>query len=433
LTAKHLIIISFDALSSLDYVHLDKLPNFSLIKETGSYARKVYSVYPSLTYPAHTTIITGRYPKNHGIINNTLLQPGWGSPDWYWYRRDIKGETLYDKAVDAGLTTAALLWPVTARSRIKYNMPEIFSNRWWTNQIMVSIRNGNPLYQLELNNKFGRLRKGLNQPELDNFVLESAVHTIKKNKPNLMLIHFTDLDTQRHDYGYSSSEALEAINRHDKRLGDIINSLKEAGIYENSTIIALGDHSALNESKIININVLLREHNLISLDRNNKIKSWKAYLKTCDGSAYIYLKDKNDMATKNLVHKLLIELKSNPSNGIEAIYTSEEAEKLGADHNCTFMLEAKLGFYFLEDYSGPLIKEINSLSVDEQKHFTKATHGYSPFKADYTTMFIASGKGIKGGEVIDSINLVDEAPTFAALLGLKLDHVDGRILNEILA
>ena len=83
---------------------------------------------------------------------------------------------------------------------------------------------------------------------MDDFVLESTVHTIKTKKPNLLLVHFTDLDTQRHDYGFSSNEAIAAIHRHNDRLGRILSALKESGIYENSTIVALGDHSALDEN-----------------------------------------------------------------------------------------------------------------------------------------------------------------------------------------
>lgn len=431
---KHLIIISFDALASKDYDILKQLPNFHSLLHNGSYVKKVYSVYPSLTYPAHTTIITGKYPINHGVINNTLLQPGSTSPDWYWYRKQIKADTLYDKAKEKGLSTAALLWPVTGKASIDYNLPEIFPNRWWQNQVMVSLYNGSPLYQICLNNKFGRLRNGLNQPELDDFVLASSVYTIKTKKPNLMLIHFTDVDTQRHKYGFYSKEAISALNRHDNRLGMIINALKEVGIYENSTIIALGDHSSLDEDKVINLNVLLKDNNLINCDNNGNIISWKAYLKTCDGSAYIYVnKEEKDIALIILeLEKLLKDFIAVPSNGIEAMYSSAEAVKLGADSNCTFMLEAKKGYYFLENINGSLICDISSISASNEKHITKATHGYSPYKDDYTTVFIASGYGIKKNIILDSINLVDEAPTFAKLLELNLNNVDGQVIDEIL-
>lgn len=172
---KHLIVISFDGLSTLDFEYIKSLSNFKNFINESSYCKQVYSVYPTLTYPAHATIVTVKYPKNHGIINNTLLQPNRNSPDWFWQRKYIKGETLYDIAIERGMKVAALLWPVTAKSNIQYNMPEIFANRPWQNQIIVSLLNGSPLFQAMLNNKFGALRDGINQPNLDNFTHQSLL------------------------------------------------------------------------------------------------------------------------------------------------------------------------------------------------------------------------------------------------------------------
>ena len=65
-------------------------------------------------------------------------------------------------------------------------------------------------------------------------------------------------------------------------------------------------------------------------------------------------------------------------------------------------------------------------------HITIKTHGYSPFKEDYTTIFMASGKGIKKGAVIEKMSLIDEGPTMARLMGLGLKEADGRVIYEIL-
>ncbi len=253
------IILSFDCLSALDFPILQKLPHFQSLIKKGTVVEKVEPIYPSVTYPSHSTIVTGNYPNKHGVVSNTLLQPGRESPDWHWYRKSIQGTTLYDEAHKANLTTAALLWPVTGRANIDYNLPEIFPNRPWQNQVLVSLFSGSPLYQLDLNRRFGHIRNGLSQPELDDFVLASAVHTIQTKKPNVMFVHFTDLDTQRHYHGFESKETIAAIHRHDERLGKIIQALKDSGLYEESTIIALGDHSALSESKAIQLNVLFHQ------------------------------------------------------------------------------------------------------------------------------------------------------------------------------
>ncbi|WP_423410565.1 alkaline phosphatase family protein [Heyndrickxia sp. MSNUG] len=427
----HLIVISFDCLSEHDVPSLQKLPNFKAFIDKSSYCTKVDTIYPSVTYPCHATIVTGNLPNRHGIVNNTFVQPDRTSPDWYWHRKHVKGTTLYDEAKKAGIKTAALLWPVTAKADIDYNMPEIFANRPWHHQIPVSLFNGTPLYQLEMNSKFGHLRKGLRQPELDDFVLESSVETIKTKKPGLMLIHFVDLDSQRHMHGFSSYEAKAALRRHDKRLGRIIDTLKVAGIYDQTTIAILGDHSALDESKVIKLNVLFRERGLIQTSAAGKVTDWKAYCKSCDGSAYIYLKNENDHAVKNAVTELLGELMKDSSNGIETIITGQEANAKGADGNAFRMLEAARGYYFSEAIDGNYIEEVTKHDAKTKK-YTYACHGYSPDKEGYHTVFFAAGKGIRPGIAVRSMHLVDEGPTFARLLGLDLGNTDGRIVDGIL-
>jgi predicted AlkP superfamily pyrophosphatase or phosphodiesterase len=343
----------------------------------------------------------------------------------------VKSTTLYDEAKKAGMKTAALLWPVTAKANIDYNMPEIFANRPWHHQIPVSLSNGSIRYQLDLNRRFGNLRNGLNQPELDDFVLESTVHTIKTKKPGLLLVHFVDLDSQRHYHGFSSSEAMDAIHRHDVRLGQIMQALKDAGIYENSTIVALGDHSALDESKAVKLNVLFREQGLIDVNERGNVQSWKAYCKSCDGSAYIYLNDASDQNTKEVVERLLKNLVEDETKGIEKVISQEEAAAMGADENCAFMVEARRGYYIKDQLDGELVDMITDRDV-RNKRYTLASHGYSPEKEDYATIFMIAGKGINQNNVVPYMRLVDEGPTFAKLLGLDLGNVDGQVIEEFL-
>jgi predicted AlkP superfamily pyrophosphatase or phosphodiesterase len=429
---KHnLIIISFDGLAGLDFEYISKLPNFKEYLGQASYCKNVYSVYPSVTYPAHATIVTGKYPKNHGVINNTLLQPHRSSPDWHWQRKYIKGETFYDAAIDRGMRVAALLWPVTGKSRIQYNMPEIFANRPWHNQVMVSLMNGSPIYQLELNKKFGHIRKGLKQPYLDNFVHQSALYTLKYKKPDITMIHYVDLDSMRHHFGYNSEEARQALIRHDVRLGEIIHTLKECDMYEDSTIIVLGDHSSLDENKIISLNVILKDKGYIKVSDDGKVIDYKAIVKSCDGSAYVYLKDKKNSRLTEDIYTILKAF-NNENNCLEAIYNSAEAAELGADPYCSFMLEANLGYYFTDEIDGEAIKEVSEEENGNKPHRTRATHGYSPYKPNYTTVFMAAGKGINKGQIIEEMRLIDEAPTIAKLLGIELKETDGRIIEQFI-
>lgn len=426
---KYVIVISFDAVSEEDLEFLSKQPNFSKLIKNGALIKNVESVYPSLTYPAHATIVTGKYPKNHGVINNTVLDFKNDNPDWYWYRKYIKGDTIFDLAEKSGMKTCSILWPVTARSKITYNMPEIFCTKRYDNQILKSALAGSKIYQVNMNKRFGYLRQGMEEPYLDNFATEVAKKTIRELKPNLILLHLIDSDSQKHKYGIENKEVIESLKRHDERLGEIIESLKLAGIYEDSTIIALGDHSQINVNNVIKLNSILMKNDLINVN-GNKIKSYKAIAKSCDGSSYIYLKNKNDVETRKKVRDILNELKNKYSNVIEEVYNNEEIKNLGADINASFMIEAKRGYYFIDDFLGKAIEVIDESS--KIKHKLRASHGYLPSRDNYKTFFIAYGKTIKKGVVLEKGKLINHGPTIAKILDIDLRDCDGIVEERIL-
>ncbi len=81
---KYTIILSIGSLSSADMELISLLPNFKEYLKCAAICDNVTSVYPSLTYPAHVSIVTGKYPVHHRIINNTIFQPHRNNPDWYW-------------------------------------------------------------------------------------------------------------------------------------------------------------------------------------------------------------------------------------------------------------------------------------------------------------------------------------------------------------
>src|SRR5690625_913459 len=91
---KHVILISLDGSrpefymdSSWDAPHLRKF------RDQWVYTKKgVKSVFPSFTYPSHTSMVTGAYPIQHGIYNN---KPYDGVPgQWLSDAKDIQSKTI---------------------------------------------------------------------------------------------------------------------------------------------------------------------------------------------------------------------------------------------------------------------------------------------------------------------------------------------------
>ena len=425
---KYLHILSFDGLSRVDIDKMKELPAFGEFFKEASGCINVKTVYPSLTYCAHTTISTGTYPARHGVINNTRVQPSRLSPDWYWYDRDIKVPTFQSYAKKAGYDILSIFWPVTAGSRdIKYNMPEIFANRKWQSQIWVSMVNGSPYFQYDLNSKFGKLRNGHKEPELDNFSHASFMYALDRYPAHINMVHYIDLDSQRHEYGFNSREAQDAMLRLDKRLGDLVTKLKQKGIYEDSVIVVLGDHSSIDGHTNIYPNKLLEGAGLLTKSQDNLVASYKAVCKSADGAAYIYAgQDVSDKDLMEAIEPLI------SKGAIERVYNSEEAQEMGADPSCRFMLEAAVGYFFKDEVEDQALIRV----LEAPKRSSKVcinNHGYNPSsKENYETVFLVAGKGIKKNVFLDEMSLTDEGPTLAAILGLEMKGTDGRAQVEIL-
>ncbi|MEI2422037.1 alkaline phosphatase family protein, partial [Arthrospira platensis SPKY2] len=101
---------------------------------------------------------------------------------------------------------------------------------------------------------------GLKQPNLDNFTFESLMYVLKKDLADFILVHLTDVDAHKHKFGTNSNEVKEALKRQDNRLSQVINFLKENNIYDDSTLIVLGDHSFKNANYVIKLNKLFLEN-----------------------------------------------------------------------------------------------------------------------------------------------------------------------------
>lgn len=120
---KHVVLISLDGSRPEFYMDTSwPAPHLQKLKKEGVYAAKgIESVFPSVTYPSHTTLVTGAYPATHGIYYNKPIN---GKPgEWYWNEDKIKCKTLWDAVKEAGMTSGSVFWPVTVGAPINYNFP----------------------------------------------------------------------------------------------------------------------------------------------------------------------------------------------------------------------------------------------------------------------------------------------------------------------
>ena len=427
--SKHVIVISQDAMVFEDTEVLRNLPNFKRIWNRSARINRVRSIYPSITYPCHTTMMTGVYPERHGIINNEQLIFGEVKSKWVHFRESIKAATIFDYAHEAGLKTAAVFWPVTGNDPSidhlidEYwpqspgeTLEECFRNSGSNEDVIEHIVKPNLSVQRD------RVH-----PYCDNFVMQCAADIIRRYKPNLLMLHPAYLDDARHHSGVFSDAVTHALHEVDDALGQILNACEDAGIMEDTDIFVVSDHGQMNIVRVMAINVLLAENGFITTDENGDIISMKAFCKSAAFSSHVFLTDPSDEETKEELHAFLQKLCDEEVYGISRVYTAQEAKE--EEHlagGFSFVLETDGYTTFNNDWRRPLVRPYDTSDYKTGR----ATHGHQPDKGVQPT-FIAFGPDIKPGVVIERAYLVDEAPTFARALGLEMKGCDGRVIEEI--
>jgi predicted AlkP superfamily pyrophosphatase or phosphodiesterase len=417
---KHVIIISIDGFRPEFYMDPAwNAVNLQQMKAKGVSAEGVQGVFPTVTYPSHTAVITGALPIHHGIYYNVYFEP-WATPGrWYWNESEIKVPTLWDAIKKAGMTSAAVHWPVTVGAPINYNIPEIWN---WpgTKTLLGKVSdNANPpgLFEEAQQNATGKLEEfDYNGDYLsaDENMSRIAGYLIRKYKPNLLAVHLANTDHFEHEQGRDGDKVRLAVASADRSVRTILESIDKAGLKDSTAVIVLGDHGFSNIHSTLFPNVWLRDNGFTTPSQVNSQENWKALFHSNGGSAFLHLKDKNDKTT---VQKLRTILKSLPEGQKRMFRIVERAEldSIGADPNAVLALAA--------------IKGVSFSSSDKGKEPVRAasggTHGYFPDFKEIQTGFIGYGTGFKKGVVIPVMGLQDMAPIVSSLLGLSFEAPDG--------
>ena len=428
---QRVIALSIDALVFEDVEYLLTKPNFRYLYDNGSIVEKVRTIYPSVTYPCHVSMSTGCYPDKHGVTNNLEFIPGkLKNIPWNWFADVIKCPDVFTAAKKAGLTTAAVFWPVTGNHKdIDYLIDEYWPQGDWDTQHDCFIRSGSTeeVWKtcIEPTLEGCTIRK---HPETDYFNIKSACAIIKNYKPDLLLIHPGHVDSYRHSTGVFSPKVTKGLDETDEFIGMLIEATKEAGVFEETNFFIVSDHGQMNIVRSVKPNAVFADNGLISVDENGKLVDWKAYCHSAGMSAQVRLKDPTDKETYDKVYELLKWMRDEGIYGIGEVRTVEDTkENDHLDGPFSFVLETDGYTSFAEDWKHPIAKSLDTSDY----RFGHATHGYHPSKGPQPTL-IACGPAIQRGVTVEMKRTIDEAPTYAKILGAEMPWADGSPIDEIL-
>jgi Type I phosphodiesterase / nucleotide pyrophosphatase len=423
--ASHVVLITIDGFRPEFYTDASwGMVNLRMMKEKGTYADGVNSVFPSVTYPNHTSLITGVTPAKHGIYYNTPFEPAGATGIWYFYYDSIKSPTLFDAVHKAGKTSANVIWPVSVGAPIDYNIPDVWTaGKKDRRDLMAKLSTPVSLWQEVQDNATGKLGvKDFTMEDeemiLDENVARMSGYLISTYKPTFTTLHLACTDHYEHEQGRDGLLVRKAVAGADRALGTIIEALKRAGIYDNTAIIVTGDHGFVNISQTFSPNILLAKNGLLN---NAATGDWKAQFHSAGGGSFLHLKDEKDIATKN---KVLAILKALPAaqQKLFKVVDRSQLDAVGANPHAALALAAAPGVTIGGAATGELVKAAKG-----------GTHGYFPDFKEIQTGFVAAGAGITTGGHVKEMNVTDVAPVIAQLLGVSLEHTDGKVPAGVLA
>jgi len=200
-SAEFALVITIDGLRA-DAIAKANAPNLTDLIKEGSYTPTAKTVTPPKTLPSHISLVTGLVPKKHGTYKNEW-NPSMGYTEF---------ETIFTIAKKEGFSTAMFV----GKDKLNFiAVPKSIDK--------LEVVEYSPTSVKEISNSF--------------------ISYMKENTPGITLIHFPEPDITGHKQGWMSEEYLNALQRVDTELGNIIDALKQIGIYEKTFLVITSDHS----------------------------------------------------------------------------------------------------------------------------------------------------------------------------------------------
>jgi predicted AlkP superfamily pyrophosphatase or phosphodiesterase len=431
------VLMSIDGLANF---YMDdpaaEMPTIRKLASQGAKAASMKASNPTVTWPNHTTLVTGVSPAIHGVLGNNYLDRVTGEKvTLIWdavYDKDaiVKVPTIYDLAKTAGYKTASVRWPATRNARsLEWTTPDVGSDsvliQSTTPELLDEWKAAGITYLRGTDDpKAGANRSVKESIAEDNNWTRIFTKILHEHRPQFALMHVVAVDHTEHGDGPRSPEAYEAIKAADENVRQIWEQMQR-DYPGKATIVVVSDHGFSANKTEVRPNVLLKEAGLVEAT-GNRITGGTVQIVPQGGSAMVYILD--DANRESIAAKVKKALDG--VEGIESVVGSEDFHTYGIANPRRdprapdMMIFAKMNYFIGDTAAGSLL---------DVKPERKGSHGHNADLPDLHAMFVASGLGIKPGVELGDIDNRDVAPTLAKLLGIDMPGVEGKPLTDILA
>ncbi len=381
LESPYVILISFDGFHPSYFGRVDT-PAFDRVMAEGARAQALIPVFPTKTFPNHYSIVTGMYAQSHGIVSNSFYDPERGATysigdresvmDGTWYR----GEPIWITAETQGMVAASYFW-VGSEADIHGIQPTIWKP--YDGRIPNEVRVDSVLAWLDL-------------PEA--------------NRPHIITLYFSEVDSAGHRHGPDSPEVDAAIVNVDAALGRLLDGLDRLAVADQVYVLIVSDHG------------------MAAFDPENAV----AFESLVDMTG-ITVGDSGPVANLHV------------EGGSQAAVAVRDQINAGLQHGRAYLRsEVPVEYHYRSD---PRIGDVVIImqegfqirSEDRMPRSAGGTHGWSPSYESMHGIFLARGAGIRAGHTIGPVDVVEIYPMLTEILGLApgpdIEGREGYLLGQI--
>jgi alkaline phosphatase D len=244
----YVLLVSLDAFR-WDYSKIYNTPNLNKLAKDGVKADRMFSSFPTVTFPNHYSIATGLYPDHHGLINNSFSAPDLG----LFYRMGDRtavenpafygGEPIWVTAEKQGVRSASFFWVGSE----------------------APVGGIHPTYWKKYD---------------ETVTFEARIDTVIKwlgyppeRRPGLVTLYFDEPDATSHSFGPDSPQTRKIVERLDSLMGVLRTKLSKLPEAKRINLIILSDHgmSAISPDRYINIKSLVPNRMVASIVGGNPV------------------------------------------------------------------------------------------------------------------------------------------------------------------
>ena len=329
--AKYNVVID---VVGLEYDRIGDLPNIAKIAEGGQAAR-MEPAFPAVTCTVQASVLSGKYPSEHGIVSNGLYDRDTYSVSfWEQPSKLVKSERIWDvaKSKNPSTKTAVLFWQnsMYAQSDIVVTPRPLHTE---TGMIMWCYSRPVGYYE-ELKQKLGEFNLArywgpLASHESSEWICSAAEYTLEKHRPDMMFVYIPHVDYSGQRFGKNSAQAKDDLKKADEMVGRIVSKTTELGIKDQTQFTVLSEYSFNDVSGAVPLNVALRDAGLLAT-RTIKEKEYvdfefsDAFAMVDHQVAHVYVKDGKISEVKKAIEGI---------RGVDSLlHTEEQKKKIQINH-----------------------------------------------------------------------------------------------------